>query len=183
MKDTLIAIVERPLNAAEVLVAREEGLGSKAPALVRLHSRHHRLARLLAEGFSEGEAGLACGYVSSRVSILQADPSFSSLVDFYRKQVNEKFLDFQEKLADLASTAVDLIQDRLETEGDEIELDDLRKIVQLGADRTGYGPSSTQNTNINVGFGARMEAARQRLNSHKAPDVIEGEIVEGIDDE
>lgn len=161
-KEPLIAAFDRAMTD-EDLAELDKPRASKAPALVRLSTRHHRLARMLAEGFSPGQAAVACSYVISRVSILQADPAFKELVAFYRAKVDEQYLGLHERLAGIAETAADIIQDRLEGENaDELDIEDLRKLVQLGADRTGHGPSTTQNQNITIGFGARLEAARAR---------------------
>lgn len=159
--EPLIAVLDRPLTE-EDLSALEKDRGTRAPNLQRLTHRHHRLARTLAEGIEAGQAAIMCGYSVSRVSILQADPTFKELVLFYRSQVEESFLGLQERLAGLAETAADILQDRLEETPDEFDSEDLRKLVALGADRTGHGPTSTQNHNHTLGFAARLEAARAR---------------------
>lgn len=170
-----------PLIAQFDRLLTEEDLGdleerqTKAPALLRLSSRHHRLARMLAEGFSPGEAAIATGYVSSRVSILQDDPSFKELVSFYRAKVEEQFVGLQGRLADLAETAAGMLQERLE-DGSDVDTDELMKIIALGADRTGHGPSSTQKHNVVFDFGSRLDAARTRLKQ------IEGVAVEVKDE-
>lgn len=137
----------------------DEGLGdslfsqrSKPQGLLkRLSARHHRLAQCLAEGIPPGEAGVICGYVASRVSILQNDAAFRELVSFYTAQRQEAFIQTGEKLATLASTAIDILQDRLEEAPDEFNPTQLLAVVQTAADRSGHGPASTQrNVSINV---------------------------------
>lgn len=112
--------------------------------LKRLSARHHRLAQCLAEGIPPGEAGIICGYAGSRVSVLQTDAAFRELVAFYTAQRQEAFAQTGEKLAVLAATAIDILQDRLEDTPDEFNPSQLLAVVQTAADRSGHGPSSTQ---------------------------------------
>ena len=170
--EPLIAMLSRPLSEDD-LASLEEDRGTRAPNLQRLTHRHHRLARTLAEGIEPGQAAIMCNYSVARVSILQADPTFKELVNFYRKQVAEVFLGLQDRLAGLAETAADILQDRLEETPEDFESEDLRKIVAMGADRTGNGPSSTTQHNHTIGFAARLEAARAR----RIPSIVDAEIV------
>ena len=165
----VVATVVRELDAADLTLLQEEK-GSKPPALKRLSERHHRLARVLASGASPGDAAIECGYDPSRVSILQADPAFQELLSFYRSAVTEKFLDMHGVLAGLSLDAAQELRDRLEAEmqADEktMSLGQLIELTKLGADRTGFGPSSSQtNLNVNVDLASRLEAARRRVAS------------------
>ena len=87
---------------------------SRAPPLKRLSERHHALARCLASGMEAGEAAITCGYVASRVSILQADPAFQKLSAFYRQSVETKYLDMHGVLAGLSLDAAMELRERLE---------------------------------------------------------------------
>lgn len=138
--------------------------GSKTPAIKRLSERHHTLARNLAGGMPPGQAALICGYDPSRVAILQADPAFRELMTFYREDVDVVYRDAHAKLAGVASTALDELQERLETAPEDISVGQLIELTKLGADRTGYGPQSSQtNVNVNVDLANRLEAARKRV--------------------
>lgn len=150
-----------PLTGADLALLDGEK-GSKPSALKRLGERHHALARLIAEGRRPSEAAMIMGYDVSRVSILQDDPAFAELVKFYAADQAQVYRGLHEKLAGISSDAMDLIQDRLETVGDKVPLKELRELAQMGADRTGAGPTSTQ-VNVNVGIGDRLEAARRRV--------------------
>lgn len=115
----------------------------QAGLLKRLSARHHRLARALAEGIAPGDAAVLCGYSLSRVSILQTDRAFQELMSFYAAQRAEAFADTGRKLSEVASTALDLLQDRLEDEPDAFSSAQLLAIATAAADRSGHGPSST----------------------------------------
>jgi hypothetical protein len=161
MNDLLIAVVDRPLTDAD-MIALDQPRHVKPTALVRIRARHHRLARLLAEGFSSGEAALACNLTVNRVSILLDDPTFAELVTHYRQMVNTAFLDLQERLSEIAQDAAEILADRMEKDPEGIETTELMKAIALGADRTGHGPSMTQNHNHMIGFADRLERARER---------------------
>lgn len=178
MQEPLIALIERELTDDD-LESLKEDRGTKAPALVRLSTRHHQLARSLAEGMSSGDAAIECGYTGARVSILLADPTFVELVTHYKRVVDSAYMDLQKRLASIAVDAAAVLEDRLETDPERFENVELMKIVALGADRTGHGPSSTQNHNHTVGFAARLDAARARIAQRDS--VIEAEVVEDPD--
>lgn len=126
--------------------------------LKRLSARHHKLAQCLAEGMKPGDAGLVCGYTAARVSVLQTDKAFKDLVGFYAAQVQQTFLGTAQKLAGVADTALDILQDRLEDEPDKFTTPQLLSVITTAADRSGHGPQSTQR-NITVTLGASEIAA------------------------
>lgn len=168
----------RELDACDIgLLGAEKG--SKAPPLKRLGDRHHALARCLASGMSEADSAMACGYVGSRVSILKADPAFRELLEFYREDTDRAYRDMHERLAGLSRDAADELHGRLEedmqAEEKKISVGQLLEITKMGADRTGHGPSSNQNVNVNVGIASRLEQARRRVQDRQAtPALIEG---------
>lgn len=163
----ITATVVRELDATDIAMLSEEK-GSEAPPLKRLSERHHALARCLASGMAPSDAAITCGYVLSRVSILQADPAFQELLAFYRDDVNERYLGMHEVLAGLSVDAANELWDRLadDMQSDEKTLStgQLIELTKLGADRTGHGPqTSSLNTNINIDLAGRLEAARKRV--------------------
>ena len=159
----VVATVSRELVPADIAALSEEK-GSEPTALKRLSDRHHALARNLASGMEPGEAALISGYVVSRVSILQNDPAFKELVNFYRQEVSFQYRDLHERLSGLALDAADELANRLEEEPDKISLGQLLEITKMGADRTGFGPqSSTTNLNVNVDLAGRLQRARERV--------------------
>lgn len=159
----IIASVVRPLDRADLVLLQEEK-GSQASALKRLSERHHALARNLASGMAPGEAGILCGYSNSRVSILQDDPAFKELVEFYRRDVEHQYRDLHTRLSGLALDAAEELAERLEEDASSFSIGQLMETVKMGADRTGFGPqSSSTNVNVNVDLAGRLEAARKRV--------------------
>lgn len=138
--------------------------GEKGQSLLkRLSARHHRLAQCLADGIPPGEAGVICGYVASRVSILQNDSAFKELISFYAAKRQEAFIETGMKLADVASTALDILQERLEEKPDDVSIPNLIAIATTALDRSGHGPSSTQKT-VSVNVSAEdLERLKQQV--------------------
>lgn len=158
----LTAEVGRPLAESDLLLLETER-GVQAKPLTQLRAKHHALARALASGMSEGQAALTAGYSLSRVSVLKDDPAFQQLMAFYRRDQQEAYRDFHERLADIGTDAVDILHERLEEDPGEFSNTFLLELVTKTADRTGYGPSSkTTNVNVNIGVAQRLEAARKR---------------------
>ena len=139
----------------------------------------HALARALASGIGEGEAALIVGMTGSTVSILKMDPSFRELVAFYQADVDRAFTSMHNTLAALSQDAAEVLRERLEEDPDDISPNQLIELVKLGADRTGFGPKSTQDVNVNVGLAARMQEARERVAARKMIDITP-EIKDGV---
>jgi hypothetical protein len=161
-KKPITAEVERELSLEDVaMLATERGV--EAPKIVELRERHHALARLIAEGRKPGEAAVLCRYSQSRMSVLLADPAFQELVRHYTEMVNEEFVDFQAKLSELALDAAHILQSRMEDRPDDLSDALVLQIVQVGADRTGHGPTQKTDVNIKVGLAERFASARERI--------------------
>lgn len=144
---------------------------SKPQPILRLRDRHHALARLLAQGYTERDAAIITRYDISRVSILKNDPTFQDLVDHYRERVEEKFDSFAGKLATIANEAASELIERMEDDDRLEKMTDkeLMALVELGADRIGYGRQTrNESLNVNVGLAQDLDAARKRVQERKA---------------
>jgi hypothetical protein len=159
------AVQVRELDASDLALMNEER-GTKAAPLKRLSERHHALARCLSSGMADGDAAITCGYVLSRVSILKQDPAFQELLSFYRNDVQSKYLDMHGVLAGLSLDAAMELRERLEAdmnaEDKTLSVGQLIELTKVGADRTGFGPQSSQ-VNVNVDLAGRLQAARERV--------------------
>lgn len=142
---------------------------TKPPALVKLRDRHHALAKMLASGMSEGEAGIACGYTPSRVSILKNDPSFQDLLAHYRGNATDRHFDRADLMEALSRDVIEELSDRLENDPDSFTINQLESLAKTFADRTGMGPSSKTEVNVKVGLGSRFEAAQKRAAAQRHP--------------
>jgi hypothetical protein len=167
------AELERELGLDDVATLLEEK-GVAAPQIVHIRERHHALARLIAEGKKPGEAAILCRYTQSRMSVLLGDPAFQELVAHYRSVVNVEFVDFQKKLADLALDAASILQDRMEEKPEDLSDALLLQVVQVGADRTGHGPSQKTEVNVKIGLAGRIASAHER--ALRARDITPKEL-------
>lgn len=161
-KKTVAADFEREL-ASDDLDSLLSERGVAPPQVIHLRERHHALARSIAEGVRPGEAALTHRYSQSRMSILLSDPAFQELVAHYREIVNERFVDLQDKLAELSLDAAHILQARMEETPDDLSDALVLQILQVGADRTGHGPSQKTEVNIKVGLADRLSAGRDRI--------------------
>jgi len=147
-KPTAAVSYVRDLNESDIKALwdlPEGGLGSTTPALQHIKSSHHMLARVLADGKNGNEAALITGYSISRISILQKDPSFANLVQYYKTQVEKCFVNVYERLASLGIDSLEELQRRLDENPDGFTLNQLMELAELTLDRSGAGPT-TKNT-------------------------------------
>lgn len=159
----LEATVVRDLTPAD-LVLLETMRGHKPRPLTKLRDSHHWLARKLASGSRPVEASMVTGYSPSRISILQADPTFQQLLQHYRENTDEIYADVHERMSSLSLEALEELRERLHEEPETLSPLTLLEIVKTLADRTGYGPSSKSTvTTVNIDLAGRLDRARARV--------------------
>lgn len=163
----------RPLETSDLELLRSKSL---VPRLQKIRDSHHVVARLLASGLSTSEAAARVGYTATRISVLRSDPAFEDLVAKYRDTDTEAWLKSRDDYYEVATSnmlkAERMIADRIDDAIDSAEplpLRDLLTLTSDRADRFGYGKRSTQ-TNINVDFAGKLEAARRRIDQAKLID-------------
>lgn len=135
----------RPLSPeeAEAALVAKRGLGSVAPSIKNLRARHHEMAQMFARGMAPGDVGAAFGLSPSRISIMQADPTFRELVSGYAAGRVAAYGDLTKRLVALGTTAADELLDRLEEAPETFSNSDLIATLKTSADRSGFGPTST----------------------------------------
>lgn len=157
--------------------ARWGELNASWPAVKRLTHRHHALARTLASGVKPADAAAICGYELHTVHILKMNPAFMELVNFFARNVNERYIEMQAGMAALGADVVETLHERLDTEPETFSNHELIDLMAKTADRTGAGPSTTNvQVNIHAGLAERLEAARKK--AREASLIIEGSAEE-----
>jgi len=177
---TLTGPARKPVNAQFVRQLTEEDRGvlaeDRRPStqrLQRLTSRHHALARYIAGGYTRENAAILAGYSVATVnSVLMNDPTFLELVEFYKSDEVATLRSLQEKMLGIGLEAAELLQQRMEEQPDKITVGQLLEIHRTMADRTGHGPKTVSETNVNISIGERLNAAKNRLK------LIEGKVNE-----
>lgn len=125
----------RDLNELDIpKLTAPDSLGDKPPTLKELRHSHHLLARSLAEGKAPAEAGAITGYSPSRISILQNDPAFAELIEYYKGQVEVKYVELHERVATLSKDAVEELLARLDDDPSKFSKKELMEITKLGTD-------------------------------------------------
>ena len=138
-------LIEDDLILGNALPKRE---AQGVQKLKNIRSSHHEAARLVALGKEPSEIALITGYTPVRVCQLKNDPAFQELVANYRGQVEGLYVDVHKRLAGFTNDAMEVLHERLLDAPEKIKTSDLKDLLALGLDRTGFGPKSTVNTNI-----------------------------------
>jgi hypothetical protein len=162
--EPLTYAVVRELTETDVALLLETDRGTKTPPLARIRARHHAIARLVAVGTPDVQIAVICGLTAARIGALRADPTFKELVDFYHNEVVDEYRTMHGQLAGIGEDALAVLRERLEDEPEKMSNTFLLDLVTKVADRTGNGPTSTtnQNVNVTVDLASRLKAARER---------------------
>jgi hypothetical protein len=135
----------------------------------------------VAAGATNTEVAIAVGLTPARVVQLKNDPTFKDLVETLRLGLSAEakvtIASTLDKLSVVGNTALDILQDRMEDDPDSFSVGELANLSKLGADRTGFGPSKTEEKNINLNFGDKLEAARRRV-AEQGSKLIEASVVD-----
>lgn len=163
----------------ETLLAANAAPQSGEQRIQRLRTSHHRLAELLASGSTPAEAGVITGYSGAYISILQNDPSFQELLEYYRAQRRTAFADLQAQIADYASDIVGELQERLATAPESFSLPELRAQLEVLAKASatakgvpGSGPSAPP-VSFKVEFITPVAPSGVTIEGHAAAQPLE----------
>jgi hypothetical protein len=168
IKLSKVPVFVRELSQEDVqstLLRKEYGTGQTAPIAQKLRYAHHTLARLLAEGKDNVECSAITGYGVAYINMIKADPAFKDLVAHYSAQVSQQYLDVHARLATLGTTAMEVLQERLNDPDLEkkITIRELKEIFESAFDRSvapnksnGGPPQLAINApkTLNIHFGA-----------------------------
>lgn len=165
-------------DLAHLTVKRE------ANVVQTLRDNHHRIARAIASGMSNGDVAACCGVSINRVSSYKSDPSCAELIAHYRSLITAEWVQQDTVIEFMRTNALKaqaMISDKLDDAAERNEFlptRDLLGIAELGLDRTGYGKVN-KNINVNVDFAAKLEAARTRASRTREVRVLELQPIAG----
>jgi len=158
-----------------------------APMVQKLTAAHHRQAQLVARGiYSVVAIARMCGVTPQRIYQLKRDQFFIELVEYYQTQVAEATHEaterVQTKLLVAGEVALDELNDRLDDPAQraEIPVGELRKIVEMAADRTVAPPKTSIPSNIppstiTLNFGTELKQRNREIDAEDVTDVVEEE--------
>jgi len=92
-------------------------------------------------GMKTTQAALVTGYSTVRVTQLEKDPTFVTLVADYREASKDMIASMTERMTNLSLDALDLLHDRLQENPENFSINALLEMVKTFADRTGHGPN------------------------------------------
>jgi hypothetical protein len=165
----LVLEIVRELEPADLaLLSADFKPRTGPPPIQQLKAIHHRQAELLAQGMKVIDVARALGTTPARIHQLQKDPTFVEAVAIYRSRLHDQTMDdanrIQGKLVVAAEMALDELNDRLEdpAKRSQIPLGELRKVVEMGGDRTvapskSAGPQSTVPSRITLNFSTVLD--------------------------
>lgn len=140
----LRAEVKRELTPEDLVRQEASSLGSAPGRLKRVRAVHHSAARLLATGMKIRDVSAAVGMAPITITNLQNDPAFRELIEHYAQSENARFAKVRERLRDLGLVATEELMERLLESPEEMSERDLLEILKATMDRSGNGPTSTQ---------------------------------------
>lgn len=143
-------------------LTEDETSVNRPVTLKRLRDSHHAVAHALAHGLTPFQVSLQTGYAPSRISVLQRDPMFQELMEFYRRDAE---VAAQEVEAQMLLVGKDVLQEMHERvlDDEDIPLAVLNDVFKTVMDRAGYAPVQRSiNKNLNLNIGDRMDAAARK---------------------
>lgn len=148
----LTATYVRDLTAEDLIAAGSTTMGYKNAELQTIRNSHHTIARLLAKGTMETEVSIIVGITPSRISVLKGSPAFAELLSYYEDMEEQGYnaarADMHERLAQFGFDSIETLHQRLLDNPDLFSAKELMAAVELVSDRTGYGKTSTVNSNV-----------------------------------
>ncbi len=166
-----------PEDLAEALRASPPALPPSGEVL-RIRHTHHTIARLMATGEKNTTISAMTGFSLARLSTFRRDPAFQELVAFYQTKKDEIFVDVHKQLARVGGLALELIEDRLEKDGDSIPLKELREVMREVFERSvapAKSATSTNNApaNVQITFVEAPQAPRLTAAPQASPALID----------
>src|ERR1700728_4209388 len=175
--------IVRELTEDDVPALGRPAKTAQGANIVRLHSRHHQIARMVAEGRPLADIALISGYATHFISQLQGNPAFCALVAHYSGVDEIAAVDALQRLKDLGVEAAEILQERLGESPDDFSNRELTELVDLAVVRPhvaamkaagGVAAANAQPRQFQVVF--RSAAGVARLGDGT---VIEGEKAAG----
>ena len=171
----LEAVLVKELTAADLDLPAEGKL--KPPPIARIGERHHTLAKLIACGKTQLEAGAMLNLTPQRVCAIVNDPAFAVVLQTHLDNQNEIMQSLVEKASGLSKDVIDELHNRFEDDAESFTNAQLLDIFKHTADKVIPKGGAATEVNVTVGLDAAVAQAEERLKRVKdgGPVVLEGE--------
>jgi len=126
----------RDITMEELRAMTVRGEAPPGPLLQKVRQIHHLQARLLSEGRTLTEVAGLCGTSAVRLSMLQKDPMFQELIEYYRRQGEHAFVEVKEKLGVLGTMATEELIERLDEKPESFSNETLMRLGTFALDRS-----------------------------------------------
>jgi hypothetical protein len=182
----------RVLTEEDLTAYRERQNEPTAPLSIRaIHTRHHQLARYVAQGLKPQLISKITGHSPQRIRQYIASPDFQDLIAHYGSMLDDALVDVQKRLATLGVASLDELMERLEEDPKQFSNGALVEIFKQAFDRS-VAPSKTsagaqQNAagggaRVGVQLNVRFVAAQAHGEGPQADvTTLDAQIVEGAE--
>ncbi len=152
-------------NTPEALTTADLLLFEDSRSLLeKMNHKHHEVARLKSMGLKNIIIAQRVGMCAGTISNICHSPVFQELIEFYAAERDQGVRDLTARIEVEAGAALDALGRRIETEGDTMPIDELRKTTSSLLDRSGYSPvARSESKNLNLTMTARDLAEMKRL--------------------
>jgi hypothetical protein len=161
---------ELTLEDCEAQLAAGPIATSRKP-LTRISHSHHNLAQLIALGKEYEYISLVTGYSTTYIGVIQSDPLFAELLQYYRSVREMVFVDVVERMKVAALTTLDQLQESLEDEPERWSKREKMEFLKLCLEQ---GKLAASHQNNNGGSGSLVSVTFVQAGGDGAK-VIEGE--------
>lgn len=140
-------------------------------SLKRLRESHHAVAKAIALGYNDVEAARMSGYSPQRLYSLRQDPAFVELVDYYRGNAGDAFIEFRTAAEFMARDSMQILHEILtETPPDQLNHNFVLEAWSRAAAMAGHGPiNRTENRNLNLTIAERLDRLATRPTESQLP--------------
>lgn len=146
-KPPLEARIVRELKPADLALLEESRVDGRHKAgtvqLQRVRSIHHQMAQYLVQGYRPIEVAALLGVSQHRIALLQGDPAFREIMEYYAERQKNLGVSIMERLQTLAVLGLEEIQERLLDEPELLSNGQLMKLIETTLDRSGHAPGGT----------------------------------------
>ena len=152
--------VVRSLDEGDVplLEDRSVALSEALPTIQSISHAHHRLAQMLCRGVPANQVSFITGYSPAYISRIKSDPMFKELLEHYRTEREEVFIEVAERMKILGLSTLEELSRRLAEEPDSwtkrelMELADLVLVKPTNTSNVGGSVPALGSLNLSVNF-------------------------------